>query len=342
MMPIEHAYEIALSEIYLPEDSALTYSKYLSNRYVFEWRHQYENIYSETDRILIWVDPLTGNITKKVVEWTDLKYPISSQLQIQSVSGIKIIGYHKISKLVYFTYTDEPLSEWYWIGEDTCTRYLINEYGNVVGEMIPKPNGCSYSGHTSLEDNTGCWSTSFYADYFNRWTDGSIDQKCGTGITSTIYSNMISDPSTDLYACTAHGAYNGFSIHSNFYVSPSYVTNIMKNRLPIKFAELIHCEAMNYTGSGTLSYAYRKGSTNNTITIGLKHTTNDSWGEYLRCFRRSFHDECTLNKDTSIKQIYDDTMALCPNLDGHFDFVGDISLCINDIIIKPLCAFTIQ
>ena len=346
MIDIHDAYNIAVAEVHIPIDAILTYSNLLANKFVFEWKHAKEDAYSETDRILIWIDPISSNLLKKDVEWSTLKQPIFTKSNLQSVAtiGIELQEYRKIGKDAYFTYSGEPLQDYYWIGksydayETTC--YLIDDYGNIVGQMIPMPteNGCSFSGYMYSNPDQNCWNTVFYQDYFDNWTNGYIETGCG--ISEETYRNRVSDPSTLFYQCTAHGVSAGFRIKSDFYVSVAYINEIMENRPPIPFAHLDHCEAMRSTDQNSISYAYRKGSNINTVVFGLKYTTDESWYNYLVNWRACFYDAVSAHKSTPINQIFHDCIATYPVMDGHMDIKGDTLLTLNDIIcVTPNCDF---
>jgi len=345
MITINDAYEIATSEVSIPADAILTYSNLLSGRYVFEWKHQSEYSYSETDRILIWIDPVTGEVFKKDVKWSTLKQPDISLLNthISAIHNITIIEYRKIAKKAYFTYSGEPLSDYYWIGEDEYTRYLIDNYGNIVGEMIPKPtnNGYSASGYIQ-KDKDVCWNVSFYTNYFEEWCDGDVYESCGPSKDSFV--NTLSDESTVFYQITAHGSFSISLLNHDIAIRPADIDSALESRSPMPFAHLDHCDAMDRVGDGTFEYAYRKGSDTNAVVIGLAHTTDESWVLYLNYWRDCFYNDLDDDKDTSIKTIYDDCVASYPDMDGHLGFTGDETLTINKIITMyyPLCDFTVS
>ena len=349
MITLQNAYEIATSEVRVPPNAVLTYSNLLSNRYVFEWKHVDGDAYSEIDRILIWIDPISGELLKKDIEWSALKQPMLSKTSIHSTSafGIVIQDYWKIAKEAYFTYSGEPLQDYYWIGkvgsgcEATC--YLIDDYGNIVGQMIPLPtaNGASFSGYQNFDPDEFCWDTSFYQNYFNEWVDGYIETGCG--ISEETYRTCVSDPDTPFYQCTAHGSWSGFRISTDFLVNNTYIDNIMADRPPIPFAHLCHCKAMDYIGLITISYAYRKGSDVNTVVSGLAHTTSESWSTYLNYWRWCYFTTIDGNRDTPINQIFYDCIATYPSMDGHLGIAGDPLLTLNNIInglcSSPNCTF---
>jgi hypothetical protein len=340
MINLDTAYDIAVAEVYIPDDAILTYSNLLSDRYVFEWKHAIADAYSEVDRILIWVDPTSGEVFKKDVRWSILERPLIQAFQLQSIipTEIEILEYRKIAKKAYFLYSGEPLEDYYWIGKDENTRYLIDDYGNIVGQMIPIPSmdGCSFSGYINSGD-TDCWDTEFYADYFNKWVDGYVETGCG--ISKETYRNRVSDPTTSFYQCTAHGSYSGFRISDSFYVGVSYINSTMADRPPVPFAALASCEAFGSTGPGTISYAFRKGSNVGTVIYGLKNTTNDSWSCYLCQWRGCFYNAVDENKNTPIHQIFHECVATFPDIDGHVGIVGDESLTLS--CTKP-CTSTIN
>lgn len=343
MIDISTAYEIAISEVRIPDDAVLAYAGYLSNRYVFEWKHTTDTTTSDMDRVLVWIDPTTGNVMKSEVTWSRSLEPPTDIMSIQSTSGMPITEYCKIGKDAFFTYSGTPLDDYYWISHYNDTIYLIDNTGTIVGEMIPKPDnfGTLFSGLKDF-DHPYCWYLDFYRTYFNRWAD-SYDDVCSPN-NNEYFSNL---HASTFYHCTAHSnkvESVSFKISDLLTVHEYDVTTILQDRSPIPFAELCHCQAMNDTGLGTLSYAYRKGQNVGTITIGCKHTTSASWRAYLQRFRGTLYRGINDNRDTSIKQIYDDAMADTYGMDGHYEFAGDTNLTLNNIIEGicelPICGFS--
>jgi hypothetical protein len=94
----------------------------------------------------------------------------------------------------------------------------------------------------------------------------------------------------------------------------------------MEFAFLGHCGGMDSTGEGTLSYAFRKGSMTDTVTIG--YTNMSTHGEY--CWPNSLNWQKKLFEkvDTGVtwKEAFDYAQACYPECEGILKFVGDESL----------------
>ena len=84
---------------------------------------------------------------------------------------------------------------------------------------------------------------------------------------------VIQNSDVKYFHCAAHGDWKSSTAYT-----VDQVTQWMADRPPMYFAQLDHCLAMSKTGKGSLSYAFRKGSMKDTVTIGL---APPSW-HYLR------------------------------------------------------------
>ena len=60
------------------------------------------------------------------------------------------------------------------------------------------------------------------------------------------------------------------------------VNDALSDRDAVKFAFIGSCEGITNIGSGTLSYAFRKGQTTNTVTVGYTHmSSSQGWADLM-------------------------------------------------------------
>jgi hypothetical protein len=102
----------------------------------------------------------------------------------------------------------------------------------------------------------------------------------------------------------------------------------MEDREPMKLAILCCCSAMSYTGPGSLSYEFRKGSMNGTVAIGyFKMESCPNWYQSLDWQDFMFEH---IDKGFTVKKAYDRACAEYPQLADYVRFIGDPDLIIND------------
>jgi len=263
------------------------------------------------------------------------------------------------------------LKDCYWIGvrkekkvvmgrEITDERvFLIDTDGRIVGELVmPTALSTATAGHYSGPDYVSeldgfCAGWKYlvedFGKYFRRWDTGAIlgevpdfgydkqgnKVECEDGfLTLDDYENSVKNPSTKIYFCSAHGA------SDYFYFIPytedtcydvGRLEQLMGGRGPMRLAFLIHCGAMDSTGEGTIEYCFRKGRSEGTCTIGLKHTTDSSWVVFHDWYP-SFLEDIDKNKYKPIKDAYEDACDEWPDIRGHIGFTGDPNLTLAWIL----------
>lgn len=79
---------------------------------------------------------------------------------------------------------------------------------------------------------------------------------------------IIGDPDTKYWFNVMHGSELGFELHDGIFVNAGDVEDWLASRDKFWFAFLGSCGALSSTGPGTISYAFRKGSMKDTVTIG--------------------------------------------------------------------------
>ena len=409
MITKKEARAIAVNVIYektgwssLPEDALLTHEYFSERRrWVFEWQHRTDLFSSDLDRILVWVSE-SGEILKLEVEWKPAPIPgistnVSTILErsgievatahaedikqalkerVREVKGIdvEILDYREILKRMFSFYIpQEEIKDYYWVGSDNSTIYLIDPDGHIVGiTVIPSASkGSSTAGHyhgpNYHADENWCLCWTYLAkdvkSYFDKWlykndvekvvygcVDANPNDKSCTNdyISYSDYETSVSDVHTKIYHCTAHGGcrwfhfvpYTDYSCYAAVPVSycARNIETLMENRAPMRFSFLIHCGAMDAKGGGTLEYVFRKG-TELGVVIGLKHTTLDSWSKFHSWYPYLFSN-IDRNRDTTIKEVYDDACDTYPDIKDHIDFTGSTSLTLKQIIQSDICKIT--
>ena len=84
---------------------------------------------------------------------------------------------------------------------------------------------------------------------------------------------------------------------------------------------------MTYTGPGSLSYEFRKGTMNDTVTIGYHNMENcSSWIKSLDWQDYMFQ---SIDKGFTVKKAYDRACAEYPQIADYVRFIGDSNLKIN-------------
>lgn len=165
----------------------------------------------------------------------------------------------------------------------------------------------------------------------SRFTDWGYETWTVHAPSKAQYEAHIKDSSCSYCFAMAHGGSTSFGIQKGISIRASDIENWMANRNKMTFAFLGHCNAMDNTGPGTLSYAYRKGSTTNTVTIGFTNFPSGG-APYFGWTQKLFE---TADTGVTWKEAFDHANECYPICASYTKFVGDKSLTINPLIALP-------
>jgi len=143
-IPLSEAYAIAVEylETHFPNvlDEGVLAEPYYNpefKRFCFQWSHKKGILYAETDSAIVWVSD-DGEIIKTSIKWLPFEPSLlaltredcvrmESRVRAVENKSIKVVGYWRINKVRYFTYNNEPLKDWYWIGVSRSWNPYVNE-----------------------------------------------------------------------------------------------------------------------------------------------------------------------------------------------------------------------
>jgi hypothetical protein len=135
----------------------------------------------------------------------------------------------------------------------------------------------------------------------------------------------------------SNGSSNQFQLRENVFYTADELREDMKDRPPVKLAIICCCEGMTDTGPGSISYEFRKGQLNDTITIGYtnmnEYAENNGsmwnlldWQDILFMY---------INRGYTVKKAFDLACFFHPELENYVKFVGDEDLRIKNLTFSP-------
>jgi hypothetical protein len=163
--------------------------------------------------------------------------------------------------------------------------YIIDAMtGQDLGRGIAPPyESFSSTGPTDLSGScTGAWDSwaNSARDWFN--TMGYPSERINWPTRTTIQTHAIQNPSEVLFYELSHGGYWYYSNACGQSVVPADIKSWIANYRRFPFAFIGSCEGMCETGSNTMSYEFRKGSSDGAATVGYCHMASDfcdsCWG----------------------------------------------------------------
>jgi len=338
-----------LNEIYnkvdLPYDAVFSTYSESSDKYSFLFKHIDETgeIIYEEDRIVIITDK-EGNIIKKTAKW--LNKNIQSTLKttlVSMLSGSNEVKIRQIKKDMYFLYKPGKLKDFYPTIERDNMVYLLDDNGNIIGQMIPPPQdnnsdeeyigGITWSGAHESMDIWKSYRANAYL-YYSKW----CTQVYNKGIPEKEeLLNEISNPNNIIYYAIAHGGSMGCTITTEGGAVGLYggdIRDCLESRDKYKFVFLGHCRAMTYTDKGSFAYEFAKGNkSENYAVIGYYKmgSHQDAWRVSKDWQNRLFH---YMNEGQKIYDAFQNANLDYPEMEVAIRFEGDQNCTIRSLLNK--------
>jgi hypothetical protein len=328
-------------EINETENKTLVINKTIGFRKVRYWEHKIKDIfYVKNDSILLHTNSTNNNILFYQRKWTDIKINLSHYekqwFEPENYSWLQYVIFPDANDCKQFYFFNKNLSypiiclEVRYIDGTTI---MYNHKGEKIGFGVPAPSNYAFSlsgyDNGTPHDPWRNWRRN--ADkWFKKWFETTI---CIGFPTIQQVSENIRNTDVKYFYEIAHsgGEPTRFQTNGyNVYYTADKLKKDMENREPIRLAILCSCEAMKRTDNGTLSYEFRKGEMENTITIGYVGMGNCSgWHDSLDWQNAMF---IYIDRGFSIKNAFLLASSLYPKLSDCVKFVGDDKIKIKALI----------
>ena len=323
------------NEIKVTKDKLLVVDKIIGDRYVKFWEHVIDDVSVKNDSILLHLDPETGDILEYNKIWTDVElYMIGSGENILPTKE-----YHWKKAVVFPDENDSgiycnfhvpveyPLTCWEVRYTDGTTIFYDSS-GIKIGDAVPAPSkGCTLRGWGDSR-----WSS--WRNNANEWY-GKWCSRLYIADEPTVgqISSYISKPDVEYFYVIAHSGHqnNRFSANDEgVYYYADQLKQDMIGRSPMNLSVLCCCSAMEGTGPGSLSYEFRKGEMEGTVTIGYyKMGECGAWPWESKSWQNAMFEAMDDYTNYTMKEAFDLACAFYPNISGHVRFVGDEALRIE-------------
>jgi len=328
--PLEYSWtrHAGADKVSISAEAVLVVDEVVGNVHVKYWEHVINDIiHLKSDYILLHTSVGSDEVVEYQKNWRDIEL---ADVEIKPFEPRKEYFWRK---LVAFS-SKEDCGYFYTL-DDTCeypfvcweirhvdgTTLMYDLEGSEVGFGRPAPsNGFSLSGY-----NNASWPDPWISyrqdadSWFNKWCDTSPSVSLPTPGT---ISNYVSDPEYEYFFELAHGSSYLFQADStDSYYNSSTVATDMAFRPSMRFAFIGSCEGMTYTGPGTFSHEFRKGSVIDTTTVGYSGMAScPGWSVSLQWQDYMFQK---MDEGYTIKSSFDMASAQYPTIASCVRFVGD-------------------
>jgi len=320
------------NEIEKINDKTLVVEEIIGERYVKYWEHVINDVHVINDSILLQLDPETGDILRYKKIWTDIE--IEAVGSGENITPIK--EYHWKRAVAFPDENDTgiycsfyvpiqyPLVCWE-VRYTDGTTILYDSSGDEIGDVVTAPSkGSALRGYG--DDRWKFWRDNA-REWYSKWCSRVYKKDRPT--VSQI-SEYISNPDVEYFYVIAHSGHqnNRFSANDEgVYYTTNQLTQDMQDRSPMNLSVLCCCSAMEGTGPGSLSYEFRKGEMNGTVTIGYYNMGSCScWPWNSKPWQNFMFEKMNDYTNYTMKEAFDLACAEHPCLAPHVRFVGDETL----------------
>ena len=321
----------ALNEIQEIKNKTLVVKKNIDDVMVSYYEHKRFNFTVKNDSLLLHLDMRTNEILRCEKTWTDLAFNYSSFEE----SMFEPDNYYWKEKVVFpdeddcsyfYTFDDSvdfPVACWEVRHTDGST-ILYDSNGSRIGSGVQAPTveAFAMSGYDKgyPHDIWSHWRANAQG-WFRKW----VEKTSSIGMPKNEQvSYIVKDPNIKYFYEIAHsgGLPTRFQTNkTDVWYTADQLRADMKDRQPMELTILCSCEAMASTDEGTLSYEFRKGETENTITIGYVGMGScPGWVDSLDWQNCMF---LYMDRGFSVKKSFDIACQLYPKIADCVKFVGD-------------------
>ena len=206
--------------------------------------------------------------------------------------------------------------------------------GKILGYGVPPPyTGFSLSGPWYLHPR--CWGawTEFYQNAEYWFNTMGYSTEAVTWPEEAKVRSHVQSCSTAMFYELAHGMYTYFVNSCTDITYASYIHNWIADYTKMPFTFLGSCDGMCDVSPLTLSYEFRKGSMENTVTVGYCHLgepeCDDAW-VYALDWQDAIFDY--MNQEYAVKAAFDQALADYPMCVDCMRFVGDENFSVVPVV----------
>jgi len=277
----------------IPPDALFIKEVQIGDNLCSLYYHIYNGLIIEKDRLVIKQNVKTGEVRVKK-EWSNYISPTGIRVMSQP-AGLPPgrPRWIDLNNTAYVWYARVNDNHPCWVTDEEIYDLVT---GKLIGVILSPPSITGYVGvgphlHDYPEPHVihrnWLYRAAPYEEWYKKWGVDTVLGDCCPTPDELQYN--IETRKVDFYHVYAHGGPNSFLFKYeikddgiyNYHISASNFIPWMENRDPITFAFFGHCDAMagNLDTPGTWSHVFRKGSYNNTVTIGYweMHLHRDAW-----------------------------------------------------------------
>jgi hypothetical protein len=324
------------------QDKTLNFDDVIGDIHVKYWEHEINGIYVKNDSILLHIDIDSGDVINYEIRWTDVDFVFSdySGVSFEPIDFFwkKLVVFPDEEDCSYFYnfygQVNYPLLCWEVRHKDGST-ILYDIDGVCIGYGIPAPFQQGFSISCDCSDGYGdCWSR--WRENADRWFQEWCDSTINIGLPSLEeISSNIQNQNVKFFYELGHSHYlpTRFLITDGVYYFASQLEDDMFERQPMKFAFIGSCEGLREIDRGTLSYEFRKGEMNGTVTVGYVGMAScPGWSVSVDWQNKMFLE---MDSGFTIKEAFDLASAEYPSIANCVRFVGDENLVVGN---NPPCS----
>jgi hypothetical protein len=326
--------KVVFEKIKYTKDKYLVLDEVIGDRKVRYWEHVVDNIFIKNDSMLLHMDLYNHRVLEFKRCWSNIEVTSiefkNSEFQDNYIWKRKVVFPDKDDCNIYYSFYFEqeyPLFCWeVRYSNGSTIIYDINE--TPIGHGISAPSSKGFLVQGFGDSKWRYWRENAQK-WYRKWYK-SVNCISNPNISQISYYIKNESTNTDAFYVIAHsgGLSSRFLANKNSYYTANQLHHDMDNRSPMKLAILCCCSSMNYIGPGSLSYEFRKGKMNDTVTIG--YHSMDTCPEWYKSLEWQDFMFKNIDKGYTVKKAYERACAEYPHISDYVRFIGDPNLKINN------------
>jgi len=322
------------NEIKFTKDKLLVVNKIIGDRWVKYWEHMIGDIFVKNDSILLHMDLGYNRVLEYKRSWSNIGVILldfgDGEFKESYLWKRKVVFPDSDDCGLFYTFYDKqdyPLFCWEVRYVDGRTIFYNSNIIQIGYGVSAPSSGFAVQGYG--ESKWSYWRENAQ-EWYRKWY-GSVVSISNPSIYQIQYFIKNEFIDSQLFYVIAHSG--GQSTHflankDGVHYEASQLHFDMLDRSSMKLAVLCCCSAMTDTGPGTLSYEFRKGEMNGTVTIGYVEMGNCSdWVQSLDWQDYMFEK---IDGGFTVKKAFDRACAQYPTIADYVKFVGGPNLKIKD------------
>jgi len=324
----------------------------IADKIIYYYQRKIGEAIVEGDQIIYHFDRFSQELTDVKIQWREDLPENLPEIIPRELAESLLEGKILFSRLYYISPTSVvfPLPKApnnpCWVirhQKEGCIKVTIIDAveARILGPGVPPPyTAFSLTGPTDVSGCSGQWQ-SWYIGARNWFNTMGYDTEAIQWPTQEQVKSHVQSFTTAMFYELAHGGSTGFSNACNDSTTAGEIETWITDYPKMPFAFIGSCGGLCSTGNNTFSYEFRKGSNENTVTVGYcgmgDSECSTCWGQSISWQNALFS---YMNQGWTVKAAFDQANIEHPTCASNacMRFAGDEIFALVPVVSRSLQA----